>query len=57
MSKVYEARYYGDPCEVAQVNELKANHAASREYQKLQEALSKRAEQERIKAKVMKGKR
>ena len=57
MSKVFEARYYGDPSEVAAINELKANAAAEREYRKLQEALAKRAEQQRIRAKVMKGKR
>lgn len=54
MSVVYEARYYRDPAEVAEVNELKANHAAARELEKLNKRLAKSAEQERIRAKVFK---
>lgn len=54
MSQIFEARYYRDPAEVAEINELKENHAAAREMEKLNDALAKRAEQERIRAKVFK---
>lgn len=51
-AKTMQAWEFGDPAEVAERRELQANAAAAREMAKLDERLSKRAEQERIKAKV-----
>lgn len=54
MSKVFEARYYNNPAEeVAEVNELKANHAAAKQADLERAALAKRAEQQRIREKIL----
>lgn len=47
-----EAWEWRDPAAVAERRELQDNAAAQREYDKLQDAMAKRAEQERIRAKV-----
>ncbi len=49
-----EAWKWRDPAEVAERIELQANAKAARELAKLTERLTRRTEQERIKAKVFK---
>ena len=54
MSHVFEARYYGDPAQVAEVNELKANAAAARESERAIEQAKLQSRRERMHALVFK---
>lgn len=54
MSTVFESRYYGDPAEVAEVNELKALHAEARKRETEREQQALQARRQRIHDQVFK---